>query len=233
MNCGSRDAARLTNLLDELWTVLQLSIHDASLTQPSPAFRTFFASAHNAPYVTQLLSNVTTGVALYPPEQQFQQTGSPLLVCATGGGQIVGKSGGVDYYYQCLLDPYDSLFAISGTPYIVICPYLFSSGDPDLPPADNCLTVNTSINRFRQLGSDFKKFKVWILLEGIVHYYIYATTGISVDFATDANECARLGAAQTVENPSNYLYYVASKPCPFPSHRILHWLEGDTADCSM
>lgn len=220
VNCGNRDAARLVSLLDNLWTVLQPSIRDASLIDPSAAFRTFFRSANNAPYVTQLLRNVTTGVSLYPPEQRFGQTGSPLLICATGGGQIVGKRDGTDYYYQCLLDPYDSFIALSGTPYIVVCPYLFSSAVPDSPPADNCLTVSTSINRFRGMGFDFTKFKVWTLLEAILRYYIYATTGSSGSFATDVNKCLRLGAKQMVQNPSNYIYYVASKLFPPLAHNL-------------
>lgn len=212
VNCGNRDAARLVALLDDLWTLLQPAIRDSSLVEPSPAFRTFFNSASNAPYVRQLLMNVTTGVSLYPPEEPFHQTGSPLFICATGGGQVVGKRGGIDYYLQCILDAYDSLIAISGTPYIVVCPYLFSSGVPDSPPADKCLTVNTSIHRFREMGLDFRKFRVWILLEGILRYYIYATTGSSGSFATDVNKCVRLGAKQMAENPSNYVYYAASKP---------------------
>ena len=214
VNCGNRDAARVASLLDNVWTVLQPSIHDASLIDPSPAFRTFFESAGNAPYVKQLLTNVTIGVSLYPSEIPFHQTGSPILICATGGGQIVGKRDGIDYYYQCLLDPYNSLIAIGGTPYIVVCPYLFSSGVPDSPPPDDCLTVNTSINRFRGNGLEFTKFKVWTLLEGILRYYIYATTGSLEVLATDVNKCVRLGVGQTVRNPSNYVYYVASKPYP-------------------
>lgn len=210
VNCGNPDAARLARLLDSLWTVLQPSIRDASLIEPSPAFRTFFNYADNAPYVTQLLENVTTGVSLYPPEQPFGQTGSPLLICATGGGQIVGKRDGIDYYYQCLLDPYDNFIALSGTPYIVVCPYLFSSTIPDSPPGDSCLTINTSINRFRGIGFDFTKFKVWTLLEAIVRYYIYATTGSLGSFATEVNRCVRLGASQSMQNPSNYVYYAAS-----------------------
>ena len=217
VNCGNRDAGRLVNLLDSLWTVLQPSISDASLVGPSPAFRTFFNSANNAPYVRQLLTNVSTGVSLYPPEQRFQQTGSPLFICVTTGGQVVGQRSGIDYYYQCLLDAYESLIAINGTPYIVVCPYLFASSVPDLPPAHNCLTVNTAINRFRALGPAFTKFKVWILLEAILKYYIYATTGFSGNFATDVNQCVRLGATQMLENWNNYVYYVASEPPTSPS----------------
>ena len=52
------------------------------------------------------------------------------------------------------------------------------------------------------------------MLEGILGYYIYATTGSSGGLVTDVNKCVRLGAADMVENPRNYIYYVASKPYP-------------------
>ena len=212
VNCGNRDATRLVGLIDNLWTMLRPSLRDVSHIGATPAFRTFFGSADNTPYVRQVLTNVTTGVSLYPPEQQFHQKGSPLLICATAGGQVVGKRSRVDYYYQCILDSNKGLMAISGTPYIVICPYFFSTRVSDLPPAEDCLTINTSINRFQSTGSDFTNFRLWILLEGIVRYYIHATTRSWGTFATDANECTRLGPGQMMKNPSNYIYYVASKP---------------------
>ena len=213
VNCGSPNATRITSLLDTLWTVLQPAIRDAAVFVPSPAFSTFFNSLHNAPFVTQLLTNVTAGVSLYSPQKRFHQTGSPLFICVTEGGQIVGRRGGTDYYYQCLLDPFKTLIAISGTSYIVVCPFFFSSGVPDLPPADKCLTTNPSVNRFRGTGVEVVNFNVWTLLEGILGYYIYATTGSEGSLATDVNKCVRLGDEQMVENPTNYVYYVASKPC--------------------
>ena len=200
--------------------MLQPSLRDVSRRNPSPALETFFSSAINGPYVTQILKNVTTGVALYPPEEKFDQTGSPLLMCVTGGGQVIGEHNGVDYYYQCVLDPHKSLIAIGGSPYIVVCPYFFLNEVPDGPPTDTCLTLNTYVNRFRGTGSDFTNFKIWTLLDGILRYYIYATTGFSGIFATDVNMCTRLRPRQSLKNPSSYIYYVGSE-------RFSIWLRGD------
>ena len=191
--------------------MLQPSLRAVSVSDVSPAFGTFFGAATLSPHVKSVLTNVTTGVSLYPPQRRFQQTGSPLLICATADGQLVGKRDGVDYYYQCLLYPYKSLIAISGTPYIVICPYFFSGEVADSPPANMCPTVDPSINRFRGTGLDFTGFKVWALLEGILRYYIYATARVSSSFAQDVNQCVRLGARQRIENPKNYVYYAASE----------------------
>ena len=211
VNCGDHDGARLVSLLDGLWRVLKPSLRSVPVLGLSPAFRTFFGASTLSSHVKTVLTNVTTGVSLYPPQRRFQSNGSPLLICATADGQVVGKRDGVDYYYQCLLYPYKSLIAISGTPYIVICPYFFSSEIADSPPTDTCPTVDTSLNRFRGTGLDFTSFKVWALLEGILRYYIYATTGVSSSFAQDVNQCARLAVRQRLENPKNYVYYVASK----------------------
>lgn len=210
VNCGSSNAAVLVSLLDDLWILLQPSISDAALTVPSPAFDTFFRSVNSAAYVEQLLRNVTAGIALYPPAQKFHQTGSPLLICVTSGEEVVGQRSGIDYYYQCLLNPDDTFSIIRGTPYIVVCPNLFSSSVADVPPARTCLPVDTDRNRFFERGQYFANFKVWKLLESILRYYLYATVGSSVDFAREVNRCVMLRAGRMVRNPSNYVYYAAS-----------------------
>lgn len=211
VNCGKEDAASLASLIHSLRAMLRPSLYDVSFSKPSPTFMTFFGSARNVPYVEKVLLNVTTGVSLYPPARRFHQTGSPLLICATAGGQIIANRDQKDYYYECVLDPFKALIAISGTPYIVICPYFFLTKALDSPPAHNCLTMDSSINRFLGTGSDFLNFKVLALLDGILRYYLSATTRLSDNLVTDVDSCVRLGARQKVENPSNYVYYVASR----------------------
>lgn len=211
VNCGKEDGTHLANLLNNLREILRPSLYDVSFSTPSPAFRTFFGSASNVPYVDKILLNVTTGVSLYPPARQFHQSGSPLLICATAGGQVIANHDQKDYYYECVLNPFKTLIAISGTPYIVICPYFFLTKALDSPPAHNCLTMDSLTNRFRGTGSDFLNFKVLALLDGIVRYYLYGTERLLGNLVTDVDTCVKLGARQKVKNPSNYAYYVASK----------------------
>lgn len=75
--------------------------------------------------------------------------------------------------------------------------------------------MDSSIDRFLGTGSNLLDFKVFALLDGILRYYLYATTRLSGDPVTDLDTCVGLGARQKVENPSNYLYYVASE-CSAP-----------------
>ena len=50
---------------------------------------------------------------------------------------------------------------------------------------------------------------MWILLEEIVHYYVYMTTQRELDIY-DIRACARLNGKDASQNPHNYLFYVAS-----------------------
>ena len=191
--------------------MLQPALHDVSLTNPSPALRTFFRSAINGPYVSGILKDITTGVSLYPPKQTFDQTGSPLLMCVTRGGQVINNRNGIDYYDLCVLEPNKSIIAIAGSPYIVVCPQFLLSEVPDWPSTDTCLTLSAYVNRFLGTGSDLTNFKIWTLLDGILRYYIYATTGFSGTITTDVARCTELRPMQSLKNPSSYIYYVASE----------------------
>ena len=55
---------------------------------------------------------------------------------------------------------------------------------------------------------------MWILLDNIVHYYLYTATGAqpsTLTDRTDPNRCFRLGAEASSLNAFNYVYYAASK----------------------
>ena len=94
--------------------------------------------------------------------------------------------------------------------WVVVCPSFFTIGLQAVPPPRNCLTISTYINRFQSNGASLTQFQLWVLLEEIVHIYIYATTGAVTDVA-DVNKCVRLSAQASSENARNYLFYVASK----------------------
>ena len=102
-----------------------------------------------------------------------------------------------------------------------------------VPPPNTCLTVNQSTNRFNGNGQSVWLFKMWILLENIVHYYLFTTKGtqaLTLANRNDPNKCFRLGAEASSLNARNYIYYAASKS-PFskfgnPSRRIGASLTG-------
>lgn len=54
----------MESLIRELWKALPPVVQDAKRETASPAFSTFFNDIAFAPYVSALLANVSTGVAM-------------------------------------------------------------------------------------------------------------------------------------------------------------------------
>jgi hypothetical protein len=127
----------------------------------------------------------------------------------------------VDAAAQCNLPDTAIASYLNPTPFIVLCPSFFTGlGGPITPPTDSCPTVNTAINRFRKKPSDYTSAglsvvhcQIWILLEEIVHYYLFATPQITYlkPEVYDINKAWRLSAKLALSNAPNYAFYAASK----------------------
>lgn len=214
VNCGSDRGPQLDSLLQNLWAALLPVIQDARLSNPSPAFRAFFKDSSNAPFVAEVLRNVTTGVARHPPILPYSN-GSPTFLCPTAPGQMPFTKGGqvVDLYTHCLQSKIPVAAYAHPSPYIFLCPKFWTGPYPNLLPQNSCLSVRRYINKFRGNGQTLIAFKMWILLEEIVHYYIFASPKASFEPEIyDVNKAFRLSADQAVINGVSYAYYAASKP---------------------
>ena len=225
VGCGSANAANVVDLLETLWSALLPAIQDAESATPSRAYQTFFKNVEYASYVSNVLANVSTGASLYPPTKFTN--GAPVLTCVTAAGQfkykITTTGQEEDAYTECLRKPTEVAKSMSGTSFIILCPNFFTSPSmPAKPPPNNCLTVNTYINRFQgfqkdRTGAEMVQYQLWVLLEEILHYYIFRTSSqwetLTIADIYDANQCLRLSAKDSTENPHNYLYYVASEFC--------------------
>lgn len=214
-NCGG-NITLVVNLLNKLYASLLPVIEDAKSTNPSPAYQAFFKDPSYANLVSTLFTNVTTGVPMTPPAP-YSFNGAAVLLCVTTPEQFTYTINGrpTDAYTDCLANPTTTSSYIGFVPpkqFIILCPSFFTSDIVSIPPPNNCLTVNTSINRFRGNGLKTWDFKMWILLGMIIHYYLYTSTGsIAVTNTNDANKCFRLAPGQSVLNANNYIYYAASK----------------------
>lgn len=219
VNCGG-NTALVVNLLSKLYSSLLPVIQDAKSPDPSPAYNTFFKNASYAPFISALFTNITTGVPLTPPAP-YSFNGSPALLCVTAPGQFTyNHNGPKDGYTDCVDNPTQTSNYPGFDPpkqYIVLCPSFFTSNIASTPPPGTCLTVSTYINRFRGNGQSFWLYQMWILLEMITHYYLYASTGsVAITNTNDANKCFRLAAEQSTMNANSYVYYAASKSSPPP-----------------
>jgi len=220
----------LHTFLDELYTKLLPAVQDAERAQ-GPAFQAFFKGAENGASVSNLLANITEGAPAFPPADKISN-GAPVFVCLSGKGQMTGV-------YVATGAPYDAFdscvgstvaWAKAATKYIAICPSFWTlpglvTSPPSPPasnqPAVNCLSLSRNRRRFqgtienRHGAGYLVQYKVWIVLEELVHSYIYAAYGYGghsrpLDIY-DANAAFALSAQDSLLNAPNYVLYVASK----------------------
>ena len=217
-------------LLDTLWSMITPIIPDAEQSQshPSAAYKTFFKDKANAPFVAQLLRNVTIGNAMYPPNPPGS-SGHPTLIYVDENTPSVvfeqENGTATDAYELCKTAASHGAVAFVATrlPYIIICPDFFNSY-PALPISKSCPRVTRRGTAFQRdriwepnyAGERMTYGQVWILLEEIVHYYLdshWLTVQEPESEVRDINQVWELDAALSLGNAQTYVYYAASK-CP-------------------
>ncbi|MCJ1317603.1 hypothetical protein MMC15_002928 [Xylographa vitiligo] len=228
-NCGPDNTALLHTLLDEIYAALLPAIQDAESTH-GPAFQAFFKDAENGAKVSNLLANITEGAPAFPPADKLSN-GAPVLFCVSQKGQLSGKTATgepFDAFDRCG-GPVAAL-SFTGTKYIAVCPVFWTAPEivtsPPAPPASNqpasnCLRLSRNKGQFQGTTTDrhgaigLVQYKVWIVLEEIVHSYIYAAFGLGshpnpLDIY-DSNAAFALSAQDSLLNAPSYVLYVASK----------------------
>lgn len=204
----------IQTLINNLPHILIPAIEDASRSTSSDAYTTFFKDITYAPYVHNILYNISTGAPL-PSNANGIPAASPGIFCLTGLGQVIEGSQeqpGQDFYSKCLeMDAFAMARVESSSAHLVfLCPRFWTQ--PAIPGRVKgaCLTVLPHFNRFKQDGGSLLGYRIWVLLHELVHHYIYETSGTEDDFYS-VNECAALSASAAVENAQNFVFYVASK----------------------
>lgn len=219
---------QFNTLLNALWNALLPIIADAEQSQshPSVAYRTFFKDKANAPFVAQLLRNVTIGNAMYPPMPP-DSSGSPTLIYVDENTPPVKfespSKPTKDAHAICMAGESEGVAAFVATrlPYIIICPDFFNSR-PALPSSKSCPRITsqgTAFQRNKRLEPDYAgqrmmESQIWILLEEIVHYYLdfhWPTVQGPEPEVRDINRAWGLDAALSLGNAQSYAYYAASK----------------------
>ena len=198
--------------------------------------------------MSNLLASISEGAAAYPADSITN--GAPAIVCLTGPNQVSGKHASTgkpfDGYDTCTAPGVSAGAAsLTGTKYIIICPLFWSTTIPlgDMPPAphavnepaSNCLSVSRSGRQFGGTRDDrhgagyLVQWRPWILLEELVHAYIYTSKGVRTTISVggqmldvyDANGAYELSAADSLWNAPNYVLYIASMYPSFLSNLAL------------
>lgn len=190
--------------------VLQPVITDLGSSTSSDAYTTFFKDIANAPYVREVLSNITKGVSVLP--SLGTPSSAPIFICVDGRDQVTFSENArqVDAYTRCRTSGETPAMILLTTPYIVICPVFFTHPAIPIKSTASCLTVNPHGNLFVQNGKSLIKYQLWHILHELVHYYVYSTKEKHLD-VYGINACLALISARAVLNAQSYTYYVASK----------------------
>ena len=210
VNCSPPNATHLSHILESLKSTVRYAVDDTLRIHPSAAYATFFNDVYYASFVRDILTLTTTGLAL-------DEQGSPIFWCVQGLGELryqdrhSGQTG--DMYTRCQQHPGSVLQGMHGTPYIAVCPQFYTLPITDSPPEEKCLAVEH--NRFKGNGWEIAFFRMWLVLNELVQYYIYAITG-SETVVEDVNRATWLEGKASTRNAKNYIYYVASKSSNIP-----------------
>ena len=212
-------------LLHNLWEALIPVLQDAGLNQSSSAYTTFFKDISYSSYVSAVLTNVSTGVAL-------TAQGGPAFICVNAPNQFSYTDSEtmkkVDTYQQCRDNPKKAIFWISNNPYIIVCPRFFDPGFQSLPPPNTCQQVSRNGEQFSGAATALIQSRIWFILHEIVHYYIYTTRQSTLE-VYDINACLRLSGQDAIGNAESYAYYAA---CEFIASWPIDGWQTYEYDCS-
>lgn len=220
-NCGTATGG-VKAMLDTLWGALLQATQDAESETMSPAYQTFLKDPESKAMVSNILAQSAAGAAVHPPN--VLTNGAPVIYCLDRLSQLAGTgpTGPFDAFQTCEDSKSLSATQLTGTPFIGICPYFWTSGLGSIaaiPSPGKCLTVNKN-NKFNndRLGRAGPKMTQWamfVLLEEIIHNYLWpyeAERGITEHLEVyDANDVLALSAQDAVVNAASYVLYVASK----------------------
>ena len=224
VGCGAYHGGNLAIILTQLIADLVLVIQDAedSATTPSAAYSTFFKNAKNAPFVAEVLTNVSLGAIMRPPVSHML-IGGPTFVCPRPGQtfRLAPTQGtSMDAAAYCEDSSASSAAYLEPTPFIMLCPKFFvGAAGPPTPPVGICPTFNQATNRFRGLptdemvdGDSIIHNQLFVLLEELVHYYITSSRVKSTKPEVyDINKAWKLSARKSLGNAASYGYYAACK----------------------
>lgn len=229
--CGANIGGNLARVINQLIQDLPPIIQDAKNSQikPSAAYSVFFKKSRNAPFISQLLTNVTTGAIMRPPVVPFTK-GGPTFLCPRPGQtfEMQLPYGVIDAAEYCAGRDTPVAGCLQGTPYIMLCSKFFSGvAGPQTPPVGVCPRVNHAINKFRRSPTDDNNVgdtiihnQMWILLEEIVHYYLFNQPNLkeTIPEVYDINKAWHLSAKKSKRNAASYGYYAGSKSSPCCNH---------------
>ena len=209
-NCGALKTDVMA-LLGAALNTLPSVIHDLRLGINSPhGYKAWFKSNASSAYVEEMLMNIYTTSPKSGLIPEPRMLTGPHFTCVTPSTIHLYPWVGEDPFYTCTHFPEMGAYYHAGSSYIFLCPFFWSR--LPAPTTQNCPRVIH--NRFVGNRILLTDYKIYILIHEMVHFYLGYTSLTPHTFIPEQyqlNECVALDRTNSLRNPSNYQYYIASK----------------------
>ena len=177
----------------------------------SYGFKAWFKSDKASTYVRQILWSIATAQPLEGLMPEPNIPTAPHFLCITSATTHLYPFLPADLFLHCHVAGRLASFYLGGTRYIFICPNFWHY--QVVPPRRNCPSVVR--NQFRaNYYSNFAEYSMYILVHELVHFYLGAA---SLSMYTEPpetypiNDVVALDMKDSIHNPMNYQYYLASE----------------------
>ncbi|KAL8712958.1 MAG: hypothetical protein Q9220_002816 [cf. Caloplaca sp. 1 TL-2023] len=192
---------------------LGAAINSAKQGIASPnGFRAWYKNNGAIGPVTRMLKNIQLLKPIRGLKPSRFSASQPEFVCV--------KQDTVDRFPHLTGDPYaqcersgNFAMVLRGFKYVFLCEKFFTLKiAPIGPPTRNCPRVVN--NEFERTGYRLADYQKYVLIHEMVHFYLGQS---SLGFDTDPqemyylNQCVNLDAKDSLDNPMNYQYFVASE----------------------
>ena len=205
----------MINLLDSAMVAIKLALKDAPNGMSSKlGWKTMFKSPVNAAFVLGMLKRLSTFPQSINLGPDVHLPTSARFACVTPGFWSLYPWLLFDPYEWCSINQGLTSFYAVGQAYIFLCPKfwtfppsLVASRCPEV--VDNFITLSASLQE-----ATFSQYQDYILIHELIHFYLQSASlgGYTIpNEQYTLNTCILLGAADSLNNPSNYQNYIAGK----------------------
>ena len=173
-------------------------------------FKALFKDGATSTYVRGILRGIATAQALTGLEPDPSVPSAPRFACVTPSTSSQHKFIEIDLWKYCSQPDAGQAFYLGASSYIFLCPS-FWWGDV-APAVRTCPSVRS--NRFLGSGEALGGYMTYLVIHEMVHFYLgKASLGPFTDppEVYPINDCVALDPLDSVHNPQNYQFYVASE----------------------
>lgn len=218
-------------MLTKALVALTPALNDVGLGLDSRhGFKALFKDGATSTYVRGILRSIASAQPLKGLQPDPSVPSAPRFACVTPSTISQYKFLEIDPWEICSLpDAGQSVYPV-GSSYIFLCPS-FWRGEV-APQKNTCPSVKR--NQFLGRGEAVGMYLTYLVIHEMVHFYLgKASLGLysNPPEVYPINDCVALDILDSVHNPQNYQFYVASEYsrsfCGGSSSNQTQWLSRD------